>query len=173
MKFYYEFAIVVTGHRDELMTYELMKPRTPAKQWKLGPSQLQQPPRTLRLVRELIVAMDSPLISRLFKQLFAHRACQAVRPRLRPSPRLPSSRRTQVRCYSRRNEQDADAPKNESHWQQRTTVFSEDMSAEYAKYPMVTADQLRGRRERPRRVKMLTRDFIEGKAPSIPPLCTN
>jgi hypothetical protein len=36
------------------------------------------------------------------------------------------------------------------------------MSEEYQKYPMVTADQLRGRRERPRRVKMLTRDFIEG-----------
>jgi hypothetical protein len=36
------------------------------------------------------------------------------------------------------------------------------MSEEYNKYPMVTADQLRGRRDRPRRVKMLTRDFIEG-----------
>jgi hypothetical protein len=36
------------------------------------------------------------------------------------------------------------------------------MSEEYNKYPMVTADQLRGRKERPRRVKMLTRDFIEG-----------
>jgi hypothetical protein len=40
------------------------------------------------------------------------------------------------------------------------------MSEEYNKYPMVTADQLRGRRERPRRVKMLTRDFIEGKLDS-------
>jgi hypothetical protein len=111
--------------------------------------------------------MDSPLISRLFKQLFTHRVCQAVRPRLCPSPRLPSARRTQVRCYSRRNDQDADAPRNESHWQQRTDVFPQDMSAEYAKYPMVTADQLRGRRERPRRVKMLTRDFIEGLNPPL------
>ena len=55
-----------------------------------------------------------------------------------------------------------DASRNESHWQQRSDLFPLDMSEEYQKYPMVTADQLRGRRERPRRVKMLTRDFIEG-----------
>ena len=52
---------------------------------------------------------------------------------------------------------------NESDWQQRTDMFPEDMSAEYAEYPMVTAQELRQRRERPRRVKMLMRDFIEGK----------
>ncbi|RQM05822.1 hypothetical protein DH86_00002144 [Scytalidium sp. 3C] len=49
----------------------------------------------------------------------------------------------------------------ERHWQQRTDTFPVDMSQEYSRYPLVTADQLRGRRERPRRVKMLTRDFIE------------
>jgi hypothetical protein len=56
-----------------------------------------------------------------------------------------------------------DAERNESNWQQRSDLFSEDKLEEYNKYPMVTADQLRGRRERPRRVKMLTRDFIEGR----------
>ncbi|CAK7562441.1 MAG: hypothetical protein SEPTF4163_000285 [Sporothrix epigloea] len=50
---------------------------------------------------------------------------------------------------------------NESDWQQRTDMFPEDMSAEYAEYPMVTVQELRQRRERPRRVKMLMRDFIE------------
>ncbi|KAI9744563.1 MAG: hypothetical protein M1818_002092 [Claussenomyces sp. TS43310] len=52
-------------------------------------------------------------------------------------------------------------PESESNWQQRTDIFPLDMSEEYTRYPMVTADQLRARRERPRRVKMLTRDFIE------------
>jgi hypothetical protein len=41
-------------------------------------------------------------------------------------------------------------------------MYPEDMSAEYAEYPMVTAQELRQRRERPRRAKMLMRDFIEG-----------
>lgn len=51
---------------------------------------------------------------------------------------------------------------NEANWQQRTELFSLDMSEEYKKYPMVTANDLRTRRDRPRKVKMLMRDFIEG-----------
>jgi hypothetical protein len=49
----------------------------------------------------------------------------------------------------------------ESDWQQRTDHFPQDKLEEFKKYPNVTADSLRGRRERPRRVKMLMRDFIE------------
>ena len=52
--------------------------------------------------------------------------------------------------------------KGEDFWQQRTKYFSEDKTKEYERYPMVTAKDLRERRERPRRVKMLIRDFIEG-----------
>jgi hypothetical protein len=51
---------------------------------------------------------------------------------------------------------------NESDWQQRTELFSRDMTEEYKAYPTVTADELRNRRERPTKVKMLMRDFIEG-----------
>ncbi|KAI9719979.1 MAG: hypothetical protein M1812_003104 [Candelaria pacifica] len=50
---------------------------------------------------------------------------------------------------------------SESHWQQRTDLFPQDKSEEFRRYPTVTADMLRSRRERPRRVKMLMRDFIE------------
>lgn len=52
---------------------------------------------------------------------------------------------------------------NESDWQQRTELFSFDMSEEYKSYPLVTAQELKGRKERPRKVKMLMRNFIEGE----------
>jgi hypothetical protein len=51
---------------------------------------------------------------------------------------------------------------NESDWQQRTELFSFDMSEEYKSYPLVTAEELKSRKERPRKVKMLMRDFIDG-----------
>jgi hypothetical protein len=58
-------------------------------------------------------------------------------------------------------------PNSESNWQQRTDMFQQDMSEEFKKFPMVTAMDLRGRKERPRRVKMLMRDFIEGWPPDM------
>lgn len=118
-----------------------------------------QPPPNLRPSARL-QHMDSPIISRLFRQLFTHRPCQALRSHSALPFRIQNARRTQVRCFAARRGGPAD--KNESNWQQRTDLFPQDMSEEYNKYPMVTADHLRGRRERPRRVKMLTRDFIEG-----------
>ncbi|KAJ9669231.1 hypothetical protein H2201_000583 [Coniosporium apollinis] len=44
---------------------------------------------------------------------------------------------------------------------ERTEVFPQDKSEEFRRYPLVTANDLRTRRERPKRVKMLMRDFIE------------
>ncbi|KAF2187779.1 DUF185-domain-containing protein [Zopfia rhizophila CBS 207.26] len=49
----------------------------------------------------------------------------------------------------------------ESRWTPRRNVFPQERVEEFERYPMVTADILRNRRERPRRVKMLLRDFIE------------
>jgi hypothetical protein len=103
--------------------------------------------------------MDSPIVAQLFRQLFAHRPCRshAALPF-----RIQNGRQRQIRCFSSQRPRATEKSRSESNWQQRTDIFPHDMSEEYAKYPMVTAEQLRGRRERPRRVKMLTRDFIEG-----------
>lgn len=106
--------------------------------------------------------MDSPIISRLFRQLFTHRPCQSIRPSASIPARAHYARRQQIRCMASRQAVEPSGDSSESHWQQRMESFPADMAQEYEKYPMVTADQLRGRRERPRRVKMLTRDFIEG-----------
>lgn len=97
--------------------------------------------------------MDSPIISRLFRQLFTHRACQKSLP-----SRIVNVRRTQSRSYSAPRR----ATRNENDWARRSDIYPQDMDEEFKKYPMVTSDQLRTRRERPRKVKMLTRDFIEG-----------
>lgn len=40
--------------------------------------------------------------------------------------------------------------------------YPRDITEELRTYPLVTAKELRNRRERPRQVKMLTREFIEG-----------
>lgn len=53
--------------------------------------------------------------------------------------------------------------KNESRWQQRTSILPQDRSAEFAEYPYISIDKLKQRTERPRKVKMLLRDFIDGK----------
>lgn len=42
-------------------------------------------------------------------------------------------------------------------------LFPKDVSAEMRDFPLVNSGDLRSRRERPRKVKMLARDFIEGK----------
>ncbi|CAK7208302.1 hypothetical protein SBRCBS47491_000046 [Sporothrix bragantina] len=122
--------------------------------------------------------MDSPLVSRLFRQLFRHPACQPRRNFVclasslqqarssRPSRQQLHSLKhahasTQIRCYAAPRGGGRLTRSNESDWQQRTDMYPEDMSAEYAEYSMVTALELRQRRERPRRVKMLMRDFIE------------
>ncbi|TRX88780.1 hypothetical protein FHL15_010350 [Xylaria flabelliformis] len=122
--------------------------------------------------------MDSPIVTQLFRQLFRHPACQARRNLATTATatfagslqhgdrRQPHHRKEQRRTVSTRDTVRGGNPKrnnrDDKNWQQRTEMFSVDMSEEYKKYPTVTAKDLRSRRERPRKVKMLMRDFIEG-----------
>ncbi|KAK1757386.1 S-adenosyl-L-methionine-dependent methyltransferase [Echria macrotheca] len=112
--------------------------------------------------------MDSPVVTQLFRQLFGrHPLCPSRHKPSRLTTTIHSVRRHRQRasCYSTRSSSaGSDAVpgrRNESNWQQRTTLLPEDRSDEFRRYPTVTAKDLRGRRERPRRVKMLMRDFIE------------
>lgn len=106
--------------------------------------------------------MDAPTISRVFQRLFSHEICSKVRYRpamsnvishraFSQSPRATAGGRPATRVTNL-----------DSDWQQRSDLFPVDKSKEFEKYPMVDSTMLKIRKERPRRVRMLTRDFIEG-----------
>jgi hypothetical protein len=110
--------------------------------------------------------MDSPLVNRIFRRLFAHDTCS----RLRTAPRLTAHVKSLPQCQHRTfisSNNDGDKkygvkPGDQKAWQPRTELVVEDKMEEFKRYPAVTADELRSRKQRPRRVKMLMRDFIEG-----------
>ncbi|KAH8158288.1 hypothetical protein CIB48_g9957 [Xylaria polymorpha] len=120
--------------------------------------------------------MDSPIVTQLFRQLFRHPACQSRRNLAtfagslqhgrRAHHQQQEQRRQQRRTMATRDTVRGAKPKtrnerDDANWQQRTEMFSVDMSEEYRKYPTVTANDLRSRADRPKKVKMLMRDFIE------------
>ncbi|KAF2836597.1 DUF185-domain-containing protein [Patellaria atrata CBS 101060] len=105
--------------------------------------------------------MDSPIISRLFRQFFTHKPCEATRLRPLISTARPSSSITTKRYNSSHGKRREGDTAVESRWQQRTDLFPDNRLEEFKRYPTVTADGLKARRERPKRVKMLMRDFIE------------
>lgn len=121
--------------------------------------------------------MDSPILAQLFRQLFRHRpaGCQnrlahAVRPRHHGYS--GSFQRQHRRAYASRVSIDRGMKTNESRWQQRTHILPRDRSDEFAQYPYISAAELKQRTERPRRVKMLLRDFIDGMPAELPPPST-
>ena len=100
--------------------------------------------------------MDSPIVTQLFRQLFRHPACQTLR-------RPPSSIARQTRPFlTRRTPTKRKTQDDGMLWTKRGDV-PKNIDEEYWSYPLVTAKELRNRRERPRQVKMLTREFIDGK----------
>lgn len=112
--------------------------------------------------------MDSPVVTQLFRQLFSHRASQCLargaRPVLATARPLQAQRRSKTTRPARLGDGETT---RESRWQPRNMAFPNERAEEFDRYPLVTADSLRSRRERPKRVKMLLRDFIEGMHPSM------
>lgn len=106
--------------------------------------------------------MDSPLVTKLFRRLFSHKTCSRTRVHAPLPFRISGNHPRKYQYHGFSKEDDNDEAQQESHWQPRTDIYPEDKSRDFKRFPMVTADDLRGRRERPRRVKMLARDFIEG-----------
>ncbi|KAF3762202.1 DUF185-domain-containing protein [Cryphonectria parasitica EP155] len=110
--------------------------------------------------------MDSPIVTQLFRQLFRHRhpACHARRNLSNLAAALHHGRQLQqsraLSSGSGRGPPISTAEK-ERGWQQRNHVLPKDRSEEAQRYPLVTSRELRRSTERPRRVKMLMRDFIE------------
>ena len=112
-------------------------------------------------------AMDSPIVTQLFRQLFrhGHPACQSRRNLTNLASAIHQGRQLrQLRALSseQRRRGALSTSEKERQWQQRSNVSPIDRSEDLKRYPTVTATELRSFRERPRRVKMLMRDFIEG-----------
>lgn len=114
--------------------------------------------------------MDSPIVSQVLRRLLSHETCSKIRYRRSLTNRLLGQPLKHSRGVSVKKGPH-DASSRESNWQQRTDIFPKDKSKEFERYPMITAEMLRTRRERPTRVKMLTRDFIEGTGFQISKLC--
>jgi hypothetical protein len=131
----------------------------------------------------LVGTMDSPIVTQLFRQLFRHHpACQSRRNLATLATALRDVRRQRLQAQQLRHAglhqhhqhrsyvsrarggSGGNKPQAEANWQQRSDIFQHDMTDEFKKYPLVTAVDLRGRTERPRRVKMLMRDFIDGES---------
>ncbi|KAL8785477.1 MAG: hypothetical protein Q9195_008620 [Heterodermia aff. obscurata] len=103
--------------------------------------------------------MNSPAIAKVFQQLFAHQTCSR---RIRTSS-VPRSITAHRRKYHGNSSEETymDDGSMQSNWQQRTAFFPPDKLKDFERYPTTDANALRKRKERPRRVKMLMRDFIE------------
>ena len=112
--------------------------------------------------------MESALLTRVFRRLLSHQTCSKLRYHAStPRAMLNAPQRRWYKSPKEDKSPDDYDARRESDWQQRTDFFPPDKMKEYEKYPMVTCTQLRSRRERPTRVKMLARDFIEGEFPRL------
>ena len=113
--------------------------------------------------------MDSSLINRIFRRLLSHETCSKVRHATSIPPRHQLVAHTSYRTFLGVTKpvkgRYSNKEREKAIWRQRVELEQDDKREEFKESPLVTADQLRGNKKRPRRVKMLLRDFIEGQAP--------
>lgn len=113
------------------------------------------------------------MVTQLFRRLFrhAHPACHVRRNLANLATALHHGRQhhQQLRALSSSPSSLSETTRGtvsttekERQWQHRSTLFPANKTEEVQRYPLVTAKELRNYKERPRRVKMLMRDFIEG-----------
>lgn len=102
-------------------------------------------------------------MNRIWRQLFSHETCSRLRyqPSLRPPHSSRPSRSFSSTPHHAFIPQVAIEP---AAWNPRQFSMPPEKFKELEKYPMVTADGLRTRQKRPRRVKMLLRDFVDGES---------
>ena len=108
--------------------------------------------------------MDSPVVNRIFQQLFTAPARGCLQSAGRKPPPRSHLLSTQRRGYARGLRSKEDDGSGRSTWQQRLDYFPKDVTKQLKEFPRVTARELRHRAQRPKRVKMYTRDFIEGSS---------
>ena len=108
--------------------------------------------------------MNSPVVNRIFRQLFTAPARGCLHSARRKPPPRVHLLSPQRRGYARGIRSKEDDGSGRSTWQQRLDYFPKDVSKQLKEFSRVTARELRHRAQRPKRVKMYTRDFIEGSS---------
>jgi hypothetical protein len=103
--------------------------------------------------------MDFPAraASRFFRQFYVHSTYCEARCHTSSNLHIRSSTRS-AGTYSKNR---TDQRKGGLAWKKRTDILPEERLAEYKQYDMVTAVDLQRKNRRPKRTKMLMRDFIE------------
>src|SRR6516162_7048765 len=102
--------------------------------------------------------MDSPLINCIFRRLLSHETCSKVRHAtpIPPRPQLVARNpyRTFLGITKSAKGRYSNTERDQALWRQRIELEQDDKREEFKESSFVTADQLRGSKKRPRRVKM-------------------